>query len=397
MAVTEGPGGLSRRWRVWRVMGCLGAVLLLIVVAAVLYQPSYLPVDPVDLSPEPVETHAVVWDTPAPSPTPELAATAPATWVPLPTRPLESTAVTVATVAQATATLPLPDPLAALEDAVQYMEQGLDLLAAPTAAVVGRPFTVDYVVLRRSEAAPEGVATAIRSLGAGVTPVAGEVTVYPVMNAELVADARDFEVLAVTGAEQVFAGMDRLTWQWRLTPRRPGRLAFTVKVSAVIETTAGSKHRDAVKSQDVWVEARATPLPAWWLGVLGLALVGLLLGRLRWVRRRRPAGPRGLTAAAIAELVDLIAPLMDTEAERRTWLFQAFGDSPLRERIRLAGSATDFSAHLVESLWEHGALPDGSPALRTLLIALRSQVGGERQGRIDALVSTLWPLEADSR
>lgn len=284
-----------------------------------------------------------------------------------------------------------PDPIETLESAGTHMEQGLDLLAAPTAAVVGQAFTVDYVVLRRSGISPERVATAVRSLGADVTPVAGGVAAYPVMNAELVADAADFTVLALTSSEQVFAGQDSLGWRWRLTPRRSGRLYFTVKVSAVIETAAGSKRRDAVKSQDVMVEARAQPLV--WGGVLlAAAVLGLLLVWLRRRRRRRPDGAaRSLTPAMVAELQDLVAPLMDTENERRAWVFQALGDCPLRERIRFGGSGADFSAQLIETLWKHGALPDGTPALRALLMTLRRQMGGERQRRIDTLVDQLWP------
>lgn len=99
------------------------------------------------------------------------------------------------------------------------------------------------------------------------------------------------------------------------------------------------------------------------------------------------------------ELLDLLAPLLDREDDRRPLLDFALGtDCPALECINWSGRRETFILHLVGELARFGEVAPGTQALWKLLQATRERVGLDRQVRIDTLESTInRPNEPRSR
>ncbi|MBN1286944.1 MAG: hypothetical protein JXB47_16210 [Anaerolineae bacterium] len=90
------------------------------------------------------------------------------------------------------------------------------------------------------------------------------------------------------------------------------------------------------------------------------------------------------------ELIDLLAPLMGTEDERRAWLIYALSGCPALEQINYSGPTRTFIIIMVSRLVNFGRFR-GDPALWCLLKTIREHVGEDRQRRIDGLQAILNP------
>lgn len=86
------------------------------------------------------------------------------------------------------------------------------------------------------------------------------------------------------------------------------------------------------------------------------------------------------------ELLDLLAPLVERERDRRTLLATALGtESPALRGIEWSGPVEPFILRMIGELVRFGEAQPGEQALWKLLEAMRTRVGVDRQSRIDAL------------
>jgi hypothetical protein len=95
------------------------------------------------------------------------------------------------------------------------------------------------------------------------------------------------------------------------------------------------------------------------------------------------------------ELLELLAPLLEREPDRRALLASALGtDCPVLHRIEWGGAVEPFILRMSEALARFGEAQPGQQALWMLLQAVRQRVGEDRQARIDALEPILNPPPA---
>ncbi|MCC6974314.1 MAG: SUMF1/EgtB/PvdO family nonheme iron enzyme [Anaerolineae bacterium] len=86
------------------------------------------------------------------------------------------------------------------------------------------------------------------------------------------------------------------------------------------------------------------------------------------------------------DLLNLLSPFMGTESERRAQITLAFGtDSPIERQINFSGATDVFILNLIRDLKRYGDFPEGTPALWTLMLSIRNQVGEDKQRQIDGL------------
>jgi hypothetical protein len=92
-----------------------------------------------------------------------------------------------------------------------------------------------------------------------------------------------------------------------------------------------------------------------------------------------------LDARTRQQIIDLIAPLMSTEGERRALLILTLFDHPLLKQLDYTQPTLNFVAYLVDRLNQFGKLDDNRPALWALLETAREQVGLDQKHLIDSL------------
>ncbi len=86
------------------------------------------------------------------------------------------------------------------------------------------------------------------------------------------------------------------------------------------------------------------------------------------------------------EVVELLVPSMNTEADRRGLLFWAFGNNKtVLEHLNYGGQAREFVEYLVGYLCAYGEIEPGVQALWMLMVTVRNQANEVAQKRIDAL------------
>lgn len=93
----------------------------------------------------------------------------------------------------------------------------------------------------------------------------------------------------------------------------------------------------------------------------------------------------GLDKRSYQQIIELLTPLMSSEADRRALIILTFVDHPLIERIDFTGATSAFLPNLIDTLHQFGKLDDGRPALWAVLEVAREQVGLDQKHRIDAL------------
>jgi hypothetical protein len=91
----------------------------------------------------------------------------------------------------------------------------------------------------------------------------------------------------------------------------------------------------------------------------------------------------------VKELVDFLAPFMDTPARRRGWLYPALSGSPVLNQVDWEGDARTFTINLIDTLIHHGECEPDTPALISLLDTLKAQVGLSKQREIDGLIAEI--------
>lgn len=96
-----------------------------------------------------------------------------------------------------------------------------------------------------------------------------------------------------------------------------------------------------------------------------------------------------LNPKLLAELIDLLAPAMQTERERTARLVVALGDCPLIDEIDYSGAVHEFVPLLVRKLADFGEVEPGKQALWALLESVRGKVGVDKPRRIDALEAVI--------
>jgi hypothetical protein len=87
----------------------------------------------------------------------------------------------------------------------------------------------------------------------------------------------------------------------------------------------------------------------------------------------------------LAELVELLTPLMRGEQQRRALLAKALTGSPILDSIDYGGPADAFTTRVIWQLMSFGEAEPGVPALWALLETCCKHVGIDKQLRIDAL------------
>ncbi|MBN1283941.1 MAG: formylglycine-generating enzyme family protein [Anaerolineae bacterium] len=92
-----------------------------------------------------------------------------------------------------------------------------------------------------------------------------------------------------------------------------------------------------------------------------------------------------LNRVALNEIVDLLAPLMESEQARRALLIQALVGEPLLDKIKWEGTPHEFVVVVVYQLATYGETRSGQEALWALLETARVHLGRDKQRRIDAL------------
>jgi hypothetical protein len=92
-----------------------------------------------------------------------------------------------------------------------------------------------------------------------------------------------------------------------------------------------------------------------------------------------------LDARTRQHIIDLITPLMGSEAERRALLILTLFDRPLLNQLDYTGPTQIFVVALIDKLFQFGKLDDGRPVLWALLEVAREQVGLDQKHLIDAL------------
>ncbi|MBN1286315.1 MAG: hypothetical protein JXB47_13030 [Anaerolineae bacterium] len=91
------------------------------------------------------------------------------------------------------------------------------------------------------------------------------------------------------------------------------------------------------------------------------------------------------------ELIELLAPHMGSENERRALLSYALVGSPVLASIDYGGSTQPFIINLINRLAAYGNIAPGRSALWALLKTLKAYVGEDKQARIDALREAVNP------
>jgi tetratricopeptide (TPR) repeat protein len=86
-------------------------------------------------------------------------------------------------------------------------------------------------------------------------------------------------------------------------------------------------------------------------------------------------------------IVDLLLPYFSTRAERQALIEGALFGCPVLDRIEWEGTPHAFTVHLVRTLVNYGTCDDETPALITVLEAVRAQVGLDKQKAFDAVIA----------
>ncbi|MEL6152270.1 MAG: hypothetical protein AAFR56_21745, partial [Chloroflexota bacterium] len=85
------------------------------------------------------------------------------------------------------------------------------------------------------------------------------------------------------------------------------------------------------------------------------------------------------------EIVELIEPLLGSEAERRALILETVShnrrDRVLFNQLDFSGSVAVFVPHLLERLIAYGTLQSGESALVAVLEAASRKVGSDRSAR----------------
>lgn len=93
-----------------------------------------------------------------------------------------------------------------------------------------------------------------------------------------------------------------------------------------------------------------------------------------------------LDAKTIQELVELFKPFMEDEQERHPFLIMALGNRvSVFQRIKWGGNVETFTTRMISQLVSYGEVSPGRQILRVLLEYVGSQVGTDKQVRIDKL------------
>ena len=91
------------------------------------------------------------------------------------------------------------------------------------------------------------------------------------------------------------------------------------------------------------------------------------------------------------ELLNILCPLMRSEAERRALLNHALENNALLHRLDLTGATESCVSNMIDQLIDFGEISSGRPALRVLLETAHDRVGVDKQARIDAVLSEIYP------
>lgn len=102
------------------------------------------------------------------------------------------------------------------------------------------------------------------------------------------------------------------------------------------------------------------------------------------------------------DLLKLLSPFMGTNEERLAQIGRAFGiENPIEGQLTISGNTDTFILHLLRVLRRYGELPKGTPALWTLLLLIRGQVGVDKHPQIDGLKALIFeaqvPWEAGAK
>lgn len=98
-----------------------------------------------------------------------------------------------------------------------------------------------------------------------------------------------------------------------------------------------------------------------------------------------------LNREILNELVDLLAPHVDTEQNRRALLTEALIGESVLDQIDYSGPPRDFAVLIIKQLANYGTTESGEDALWALLQAVRNRVGAQQRERIDAMYDDLHP------
>ncbi|MBN1287649.1 MAG: SUMF1/EgtB/PvdO family nonheme iron enzyme [Anaerolineae bacterium] len=93
--------------------------------------------------------------------------------------------------------------------------------------------------------------------------------------------------------------------------------------------------------------------------------------------------------ATLNEIIALLSPLMESEADRRALLRSAFLGTSLVDTISYGGATRPFMLNMLITLYHYGEIEPGKQALWRLLEIARDQVGLDKQARIDALQTVI--------
>ncbi len=94
-----------------------------------------------------------------------------------------------------------------------------------------------------------------------------------------------------------------------------------------------------------------------------------------------------MSSTAFDQLVELLVPIMATEADRRALVTKALGiDFPLRRSLDYTGTAFASSVNVLERLYDYGQMDDGRTALAIFLSEAKKQLGVDKQTQIDHLL-----------
>lgn len=103
-----------------------------------------------------------------------------------------------------------------------------------------------------------------------------------------------------------------------------------------------------------------------------------------------------LDSETLKELVELLKPFMEDQEDRRTLLVMALGnEAPVLKRIKWSANVETFTLDTVRKLADYGEVSPGKQALLVLLEYVRSEVGTDRQARIDRLRHIFTPISLD--
>lgn len=92
-----------------------------------------------------------------------------------------------------------------------------------------------------------------------------------------------------------------------------------------------------------------------------------------------------LDRATRDELIDLLAPFLKSESDRRALLSTALFGVPVLDQINYASATDTFTTDLIDKLEAYSEIEPGKKALWAVLEEVRRKVGVDKQRRIDAL------------